>query len=238
LGSGVVRAEDVDAILQKGIELRRAGRDQEALAEFQRAARVQDTPRVTAQIALAEQALGLWGGAETHLVAALGHAADPWIRKNKAALDEALTEVRLHIGTIEVWGAPDGAAVSIDGKPIGKLPKVSTTVEVGELSVQVHADGFVDFKRSLDIKPGAYVREHVELAPRAVAVAPVETVSQPAALVSTPRASPDETPPVYRRWWFWPLVGGAAIALGATALILTRGSGDQNPCNPGMCSTW
>ncbi len=71
-------SEDLDAILRKGNELRRVGRDREALAEFQRAARIANTARVNAQIALAEQALGLWVEAETHMAKAgirrgLGH---------------------------------------------------------------------------------------------------------------------------------------------------------------------
>jgi tetratricopeptide (TPR) repeat protein len=32
---------------------------------------------------------------------------------------------------------------------------------------------------------------------------------------------PDE-PPVYRKWWFWSAVGGAAIAAGVTGYVLTR----------------
>ena len=71
------QAEDVDAINKRGIDLRRQGRDAEALVEFQRAARTQDSPRASAQIALAEQALGLWLDASTHLGLALSMAGDP-----------------------------------------------------------------------------------------------------------------------------------------------------------------
>src|SRR6185295_12934104 len=75
-------AEDVDSILRHGNELRRQGRDAEALTEFQRAARIEESPRTTAQVALAEQALGMWPEAESHLSSALGRDSDPWIRKN------------------------------------------------------------------------------------------------------------------------------------------------------------
>jgi hypothetical protein len=79
-------AEDVDALIKHGNDLRRKGRDRDALAEFQRAAQINETPRVTAQMALAEQALGLWVEAEGHLTKALGHERDPWIAKNRAVL--------------------------------------------------------------------------------------------------------------------------------------------------------
>src|SRR5437868_3732788 len=83
-------SEGVEDLLKKGIELRRNGRDREALAEFQRAAQIGRTPRVTAQIALAEQALGMWVEAESHMREALASAQDPWVAKNRAVLEGAL----------------------------------------------------------------------------------------------------------------------------------------------------
>src|SRR5436305_2127194 len=111
-GSG----EDVEALLKKGIELRRNGRDREALAEFQRAAQISRTARATAQIALAEQALGLWVEAESDIKDALASAQDPWIAKNRAVLEGALRTIRNHVGTLEIWGAPEGAEVLLEDK--------------------------------------------------------------------------------------------------------------------------
>ena len=48
-----------EAAISKGIELRRQGRDRDALTEFQKAVGLHKTPRAVAQVALAEQALGL-----------------------------------------------------------------------------------------------------------------------------------------------------------------------------------
>src|SRR6185295_19111982 len=49
---------DAEALLQHGVELRRQGRDREALEEFQHAAAIKRTPRAVAQIGMAEVALG------------------------------------------------------------------------------------------------------------------------------------------------------------------------------------
>ena len=87
-------AEDVEAIVRHGIELRRQGHDAEALTEFQRAMRIQRSPRTQAQIALAEQALGLWPGAEADLLAALDAQGDAWIKKNRTTLANALTIIQ------------------------------------------------------------------------------------------------------------------------------------------------
>ena len=77
------------ALLREGIELRRAGRDAEALARFERAHAVEPSPRTLAQMGLAEQALGRWVRAEAHLRAALAPRDDAWIERNRAALDAA-----------------------------------------------------------------------------------------------------------------------------------------------------
>jgi hypothetical protein len=190
LGVGIcpspASSEDVDAILKKGNDLRRQGRDREALAEFQRAAGIGESARVTAQIALAEQALGLWVEAESHMVKALAAAGDPWIAKNRATLEGALGTVRRHVGTVEIWGTPEGAEVLFDGKIAGHLPSVGPiSVASDEVGLQVRASGYGDVKRTLRVEMGAAIREHVDLRrlPPVAAkmAAPVESVALPAA---------------------------------------------------------
>src|ERR1044071_8592344 len=62
-----------------GIQLRKDGRDQEALPLFQRAVKEQATPRADGQLGTCEQALGLWTSAEAHFLEALAHPHDPWV---------------------------------------------------------------------------------------------------------------------------------------------------------------
>ena len=112
--------ESVDAIVAKGVELRRQGKDAEALAEFQRALKIQNSPRVAAQAALAEQALGLWTNAEEDLTAAMSHEGDPWIKKNRATLAKAMEVIQSHLGTLEIWGTPVGAEVFVNNKSAGR----------------------------------------------------------------------------------------------------------------------
>jgi Tfp pilus assembly protein PilF len=71
--------EESNAAIARGVQLRQAGNDDEALAEFRRADQLMPSPRTKAQIALAEQALGQWVAAERDLRAALSTADDPWI---------------------------------------------------------------------------------------------------------------------------------------------------------------
>src|SRR5450432_505854 len=85
--------EDAVGLMRQGIELRRAGRDQDALDLFQRAERVAPSPRGLAQIGLAEQALGRWVAANRHLGSALKNQGDPWIARNHAKLEKAARAV-------------------------------------------------------------------------------------------------------------------------------------------------
>ena len=79
---------------------------------FERAAQIRKTPRAAAQMGLTEQALGLWVRAEEHIKEAVADMHDPWVRKNRATLDESLATIQERLATIEVWGErPTGAEV-------------------------------------------------------------------------------------------------------------------------------
>lgn len=70
---------DAEALINRGIELREHGKDDEALGVFKKAFAKSPTPRARAQVALAEQALGLWTAAESDLASCLAAADDAWI---------------------------------------------------------------------------------------------------------------------------------------------------------------
>ncbi|MBC8132597.1 MAG: hypothetical protein H7X95_06420, partial [Deltaproteobacteria bacterium] len=102
-------AADPEALIRQGIEYRRADRNMEALKVFQQAYDLQKSPRALAQIGTAEQALGRWGAADRHLRHAIGSVDDPWIRKHRAALNDALKVIGEHVGRLDVTGTPAGA---------------------------------------------------------------------------------------------------------------------------------
>jgi hypothetical protein len=172
--------EDVEGLFKKGTELRRQGRDADALVEFQKAARLQDSPRAWAQVALAEQALGLWLDANAHLGRALEKRDDTWIQKNQGALEVAHRTIRTHLCQVEVWGAPSGAQVVIDGKRAGSLPTVATWLEPGSVALEITAAGFVPLAKTLNLPEGGHVREHADLRrPRVLAAVPAAATTEP-----------------------------------------------------------
>lgn len=171
-GARPASAEDAEALIQRGVELRQQGKDEPALELFRRALAESPTPRARAQVALAEQALGMWALAERDLVAALAAEGDPWIQKNKAALERALGVVREHLGDLEVRGGPAGAEVFVDGARVATLPMTAPArVVTGVHAVEVRAPGHVAVTRTATVTAGGVARETVELA-RAAVVGP------------------------------------------------------------------
>jgi hypothetical protein len=232
-------ADPTDATLAaEGLELRRAGRDAEALAVFERALAIDGSPRTRAQVALAEQALGLWVEAERDLFNALSHADDPWFSQHEAALQAALETIRSHLATLEVESNVDGAELWLNGAKRGVLPLPSPLrVVAGVLALEVRAAGFETEARSLDVAPKTESRLVVDLSktpdePR------TQAPGAPAPPVSPPARSPGEGPSAGRergpsaasgagsggaRTAAWISLGTAvALSAGAGVLLLVR----------------
>ncbi len=163
-------------LVRQGFEARRSQHDAEALALFQRAQALEPSVMVQAQVALAELALGRWRDADAHLREALAATADPWIARNLDGLRAALARVDEHLGTLEIYGGVDGAAVSVDGEAVGALPLAGPLRwPVGRVTVRVSAEGYAPIERATVIHPGELTRESV--AQRAVEPAPAPAIA-------------------------------------------------------------
>jgi hypothetical protein len=250
LGGWAVAADagDPEALVSEGLQLRRKGRDQEALPLFKKAFDAKVTGRTSAQLGLCEQSLGLWVDAETHLTGALALTQDAWVRKNGATLHEALGRVQERLGSIELWGTPAGARIAIDGQTAGTLPlKSPIRVADGSRVVTVEADGFVKQTRTIEVKPRSALREHVALSPLPASTPPAMVQTTPNDDMPASRGvdlrrpadggpstgdadtRADESPPLYKRWWFWAAAGVVAAGAGVTVYALTRSKGCQAP---------
>jgi hypothetical protein len=242
-----VKAEQADDLIRSGLELRRQGRDQEALQIFRQAQALSPTPRAQAQVGLAEQALGLWVPAENDMLLALQNNHDPWIEKNAKTLEEALHFIQAHLGSVEVWGKPPGAEVLLDGRVVGVLPmEHAVRIANSEVLLQVRAKGFTTISRTLQVPRGQYsVREQVDLYPVAIheitasnairssseGTAPVETNAD---LSARAESAPDSHRPFYRRPAFWVVVAlGIGAAVGAGILFSDSGKEYPSPTSTG-----
>lgn len=230
-GVSVAQTACDDAPIHAGNELRRAGRDDEALTLFQRAWESCRSPRARAQMGLAEAALGRWLEAEQHLTEALARNDDEWIVRNHAQLFAVRAQVTEHLGSLELRGGVDGAEVLLDDHVVGTLPlPAPLRVVAGSATVTVRAPGYVTALRTTVVRPGQLVRERVELVrePEAPRPAVVHTVAPTVAPTAAPTVAPvvvarpvvmpvAEPPPpsgTAQRTIGWVTGGGALIALG------------------------
>ena len=173
-------ADDADALIDQGLELREHGKDAEALALFERAYSASPTPRAKAQIALAEQALGRWAAAEKDLGAALASSADPWIVKYKDALDGALATVRTHLGDLILNGGAPGAEVKVDGEKAAVLPASGPLrLVVGTHTLEVRADGYYPWSQPVTIRNDAPAAVSIEMHVRVEAPAHAIAIGPP-----------------------------------------------------------
>jgi hypothetical protein len=222
------QSEEPERWLHEGVELRKQGDDRAALALFSRAVAATGWPRAYAQLGLAEQALGLWVEADEHLHTALAATEDPWIARNRPALEEATRYVGEHVGTLEMTGTPN-AAMTINGRSVGTLPLAGPLrLPIGTVIVEARRSGYVAEIRAVTLAPGAVMHESFELSlvPPAAPPAPAASMPQPTAEHITARR------PIYRRWWLWTAVGAvgiAALTIGLAVGLSPRGNGRTLP---------
>jgi len=130
-------------------------------------------------------------------------------------------------GTLDVRSEPSGAAVFVDGTELGITPYKRTTF-VGTHKVVLRHIGFRSEQLDAEVVDGQ--RQKIE---RKLTVG------------SDPTTGPMEKTPVYKKWWFWVAIGGAAaVAAGVTAGVVlgTRSAGtnsvDRTPPNNTLVFTF
>jgi tetratricopeptide (TPR) repeat protein len=221
--ANAARAEE---LLAQGIELRRDGKDAEALALFRQAADLDpESARAQAHLGVTNQALGRWLSADTYLSEALKHPGDPYIERHRAALEKAQEMVRDHIGSLAVDGGPAGADVSLNGRAIGRLPLTTQPVAVGSYLMEVSLTGHYSVSRPISVAKRALTRETVELVPYAKGEAAALgarrlSESAGAATLGAPAGAPgeDRFEKSFPSWVPWTL-GGASAASAVAASV-------------------
>ena len=153
-------ASDSDELVKQGVALRRKGDDIAALQKFEQAYAMDKSPRILAQMALAEQALGRWALAYDHLTAAVDEKRDPWIAKHKDTLQDAMKELQEHVGKLEILGGSPGAEARINGAVVGTLPLAKPlTLPIGSAALELAAPRFIPVRRTTVVRAGLTTRE-------------------------------------------------------------------------------
>ena len=180
----VPEGSDEDSLIRDAIQLRKQGNDHLAQVELQRAYDIAHSPRAAAQLGFAEQALGMWPQAESHVAEALRARDDRWIRKNRDTLEESLATIRAHVGRVEIVGGTPGAQVTVNGQPVGLVPLAAAVpVNAGPVEIQVRAPGAPLASKTVNVAAGEYARvpfaapvgsAAAQVQPPPLAIAPVQ----------------------------------------------------------------
>lgn len=226
-GSGAARAqsptEDVatdgaadnapDSLVESGIELRRHGRDEEALAVFVRALKqAPDSTRIKVHLAATYQALGQWVEAERYLREASSDPDDAYIRRHRATIEKAYAFIEQRLGSLDVVGGPEGAELVLSGRPVGQLPLTEPLrVPIGSYLLEVRKPGYYTVSRPISIGGGAMLRESIVLGERE----PTELAASPASERAPIEANNRSGSP---RWLTWTLGGAGVGALAISAV--------------------
>src|SRR4051794_32061056 len=257
-------AAEVEALIAKGNELRRAGTPGPALPFFQKAYELARTPRTTGQLGLAELAAGYPVEAEAHLAAALASPNDPSIVKYRQILQDALTMARRQIGELTIQGNPPGADVIVNGHSVGTLPlTVPIKLPARSTEVVVRAPGYSEQRELMPIAGGQRHSLTVNLkstekpaapAPKVVVAPPPPPVSAdpggiatgpvpppprlfPAPRGGCPAAPPPPAPQPVAVVGIEPSAGARPSGSGARGAAWTLGAAPGVAAGPGLAFT-
>ena len=201
----------VEQLIAKGIEARKAGEDARALDLFQRAEKLTpDSARVRVHLAATYQALGDWEAADHYLALALNASADPYVQANQGILTSARRSIDAHIGTLEISGGPPGTEVWLNGRSIGTLPiSKKLRIQAGSYTLEARRQGYYPLSRSVTLAGGGLVRESVQLG-REIQTEPASPPPEPSASTASDT-----------RWLTWTFAGLTAVAGGTTVVAWT-----------------
>jgi hypothetical protein len=220
--------ESPDALIDRGLNLRRRGKPADALELFERANSLAPSARALAQMGLAEISLHRWMDADAHITAALARHDSEWIENSKTreTLEQALLEVGRHLGHLRFEGT-DGAEITIAGKVIGRLPlTTSVVVEPGVIRIHAAAPGHEPGDFTATVAAGEEVVAKAELVPIPIVPLPATPVA-PLSLPPRPR---------WAAWTGTALVGaGVAAAAAGIVWLAIDGNGTCDPAPAGAC---
>lgn len=199
-----------DRLVDAGIAAREQGHDDEALTLFRQAWELDHGARARAQMGFAEQALGHWVEAEQYVEEALA-TTDPWVERNRAAVERSLATIRQNVGTLELRGGRAGAQIFINERPMGTMPLTRALhLRTGQTQLRVQAEGFAAFTRTIEVRAGVLSREEVELVP-----ATTQSQQQGPQQNNNPNVVVSPPPP---RTGMSPAIGGAVLGVGVAAV--------------------
>jgi hypothetical protein len=187
---------EIETLIREGVDLRRAGKDGQAITVFHKAFDLDRTPRTAGQLGLCELALGYWVDGETHLIEALASPSHPWVQRNRQALEAALENARGNLGDVVVTAHPNRGELMVDERRAAQLPLGGPVrLSRGNHVIEIHLDGYQS--GSLQVMVPGGDRQSIEITqhPVSAGAAGIAAPSASAGLHPEPATSSTPTSP-------------------------------------------
>ncbi|UQA55957.1 tetratricopeptide repeat protein [Polyangium aurulentum] len=203
------------ALFDEGITLSDDGKWAEALEAFQKSDALVHSASARFNIAATQRALGRYVEAKRTLEKIIADSDSntqplkPGLRKD---VDRLLGEVQAKVVHVRLSKSPTDAEVQIDGTPTEPGPDGRVELDPGKHVFVISANGH----QTATVTKVLEGDTDVALTAPKVAVAP-------------PPPPPD---PLYKRGWFWGVVGGA-VAVGAAVAVTVVATRSDGPVVPG-----
>jgi hypothetical protein len=210
--AGTEEAEQAEALIKEGVQLRAQDQTARALPLFEKAYRLSRTPRTAGQLGLCELELGFFAEAELYLSEALATPNHPWIAKNRTTLKRQLDAARANVGELSLTVSPATAEVLLDKKSADK-PGVPIHLRKGPVVVEIRAPGYRAVQATITIVGGKREERTFALVPDSpLPVVPVADTTPSVTLATdAPPAQTGTSDP--RRIAAWATGSGALLAL-------------------------
>jgi hypothetical protein len=228
--SSALMEAEIEPFVQRGIDLRKLGRDVEALAIFEDALiKAPSSVRLKVHLASTHQALGQWVEAERYLSDVLRQPDDPYIRRHRETIERAYEFVDHRLGSLDVVGEPEGAELVLSGRTIGQLPLATPLrVPIGSYVLEVRKDGYYSATRPVAIGGGTLLREFVTLGARPDPIIATAAMAAPSGQERDGvRGSP--------RWLTWTLTGTGLTAAAVSVVAFQIRENHAERWNSGAC---
>ncbi len=214
------------AAYQRGVAALHDDHFSVAVTEFEASQRLNPSPQVLYNLALA------YRGAGRHVLAV--ETFERYLREQptvaadrREAITREVQRLRARIGVISCRVRPSSATLVIDGQE--RACANAMFIDPGDHAVEVRAEGFRTAQHRVRITPGVELDFRVELVP-VEAHAPPHPRAVADARIGADRGerADGDASPLYTRWWFWTIVG-VAVAGGVTAGVLLATQPAETP---------
>lgn len=174
----------------RGVALTRESNWDAALAEFLASSELHPTRVALSNAAVCLRNLRRYTQALATYDKVLRDFGATLSEEQRAAVEQAMAELRQHVGEVEIATNVDGATIVVDGEPLGTTPIAPLPVDAGTRLVRVSKPGFVTFearvvvagkqRRVVPVQLVPLRRDGVGTAPSSADVLEARTVRSPA----------------------------------------------------------